>query len=81
MKMWSTVEILSQYGKGIQEVECDYCGEQNYVIENFSGKCGKVGVNYHPTYEAALAYANRMRDLRIKSLRNQLARLESLTFE
>ena len=24
MKMWSTVEILSQYGNGIQEVECDY---------------------------------------------------------
>mgnify|MGYP000978109216 CR=1 FL=1 len=26
MKMWSTVEILSQYGKGIKKVECDYWG-------------------------------------------------------
>lgn len=81
MKMWSTREVLSQYGKGIQEVECDYWGDQNYVIEHFSGKFGKVGVDYHETREAAVAYANKMRDLRIKSLRNQLARLEALTFE
>ena len=80
MKMWSTVEILSQYGKGIQEVECDEWGE-GWAIEHFSGRLGNIGVDYHPTREAAVVYATKMRDLRIKSLRKQLARLEALTFE
>lgn len=81
MKMWSTREILSQYGKGIQEVECDYWPGKNYLMERFSSKNGRIGIDYHKTREAAIAYANKMRDLRIKSLRNQLARLEDLRFE
>ena len=82
MKMWSTREILSQYTKGIQEVECfQHINSPTRFICFGDRKWGKLGKDFHETRTEAITYANKALNLRIASLRKQLERLESLTFE
>lgn len=79
MRAFVTKYALS---KGILEVEGSRRDKGRGLIVWTNGHMQFFyGNDWHETREAALARAEQMRDNRVKSLRKQIARLESLTWD
>lgn len=78
MKAWITKYALTS---GIQEVdgEADK-GMLTVIVTRFGNVQHFHGNDWHPTREAAIAHAEKMRQKRIESLKESIAKLEKLSF-
>lgn len=74
--------------EGIQEVDAEYCSEENQEMIKyriFGGYCNiychKENGDWCKTKEAAVKVAEKMRIKRIESLKKQIGKLEKMRFE
>lgn len=79
MRVWITKYALSA---GIYDVAAEECGDGmvKEIGARFSTYYHGEGREWHRTKESAAARAEELRKAKIKSLKRQLAKLESLTF-
>lgn len=82
---WVTKFALT---KGVIKVHAELCSDISETMIEFSFQDGKYsiaefahGKDWHRTPEAALNRAKEMRLNKIKSLKEQIAKLEKMTFE
>lgn len=76
---WVTEHALT---RGVEELEVELDDEGNALV----GDPGKVrkfirAIHVHRTLNSAVVRAIAMREIKLRSLRRQIARLESLNFE
>lgn len=82
MKVFITKYALN---KGIIETDAEYCASNatNMIVvrkDSYSSYYHWEGTEWHRTREAAVARAEQMRLTKIKSLKQQIERLEKLRF-
>jgi hypothetical protein len=80
IKAWVTKYALTE---GIRVVDAKVCGDGRMIAYGSVGYGSQHahGKDWHRTPEAALARAEEMRKDKIASLRKNIAKMESMTFE
>ena len=80
MKVWITKYALTA---GIKEIEVEHSDDFPDIVSVHGHNacyCGE-GLDWHRTYEAAVARAEEMRLKKIESIKKQLAKYEKMRFK